>query len=419
MKMKRRHALFFLSWLFCGACQRPVSGPIPQRGYLWQREWTPAVEKAFVEAQDRLDGVIILGGEITWTDATPHFLKSSIRWDAVAQSAKPIGLAVRVAPFPGGFNETNAKFIIEVGRKLLSEAAEHQATISEFQLDYDCSQKNLAAYRTFLHSLGQVVRPTRFTITTLPAWLNEPEFPRLIDEVDGYVLQVHSVPAVRKSGNAALCDPEMAKSWTKKAARFGRSFSVALPTYRCLGGYDANGKLLGVAMDSVQPAWPGGTRVLEVGANADELAQLVRDWKHARPTSCKGLIWYRVPIETDRRNWRWPTFAAVVEGRAPLHDLAVASAGKNPIDLMLANNGEAEEQFTGDVTAEWSDAALVSSDAIAGWTVRIEGERAVFSSAAANALRLSPGERRVIGWLRYDRSTQPRLFLAETRAATR
>src|SRR6187399_1651203 len=116
MTMKAPRALFLLSCLFCGACQRPVSGPMPQRGYLWQREWTPAVEKAFAEAQDRLDGVIILGGEITWQEAPPHFLRSSIRWDAVAQSAKPIGLAVRVAPFAGGFNELNAKFIIDVTR---------------------------------------------------------------------------------------------------------------------------------------------------------------------------------------------------------------------------------------------------------------------------------------------------------------
>jgi hypothetical protein len=392
---------------------------MPQRGYLWQREWTPAVEKAFAEAQDRLDGVIILGGEITWQEAPPHFLRSSIRWDAVAQSAKPIGLAVRVAPFAGGFNEMNAKFIIDVTRKLLAEAAERQVTLSEFQLDYDCPQKNLAAYRMFLHSLGQVVQPTRFTITTLPAWLSEAEFLGLIHEVDGYVLQVHSVPALGKGENAVLCDPQMAKRWTEKAARFGRPFSVALPTYRCLGGYDANGKLLGVAMDSVQPSWPGGTRVLEVGANADELAHLVTDWKRGRPAALKDIIWYRVPIETDLRNWRWPTFAAVLEGRALTRDLEATCAGDNPIDLMLVNNGEAEEQFTGEITAEWKDAALVSSDAIAGWTVRIEGERAVFSSAAPNALRLSPGERRVIGWLRYDRSTQPRLSLAETHTATR
>ena len=407
-----RRFLFAACVLVCG-CERQISGPLPQRGYLWQRDWTPAVDKAFTTAQERLGGLIVLGGEITWKDGAPHFLKSSISWETIAQSDKPTGLALRIAPNTGGL-ENDTRFITDAAQSLLREARKHRRPISEFQIDYDCPQKKLAGYRAFLHSLGKSIRPMRFTITTLPAWLDEPEFRQLLREVDGYVLQVHSVPAIGKTDNAVLCDTQMAKIWLAKATRFGRTFSVALPTYRCLGGYDANGKLLGVAMDSVQPAWPRGTRVLEFGANTDELARLIADWKHARPAALQDVIWYRVPIETDTRNWRWPTLAAVLEGRAPSHRLEVASRGENPVDLVLINNGEDDEQFAGEIAAEWRDAQLVSSDAVAQSTLRTENGRAVFAIAPENALRLSPGEQRVIGWLRYDQPARLKLALHST-----
>ena len=76
-------------------------------------------------------------------------------------------------------------------------------------------------------------------------------------------------------------------------------FGVALPTYRCAAGYGPDGKLLSVAMDSVQPVWPPGTRVLEFGANADEIATLVNGWQKTRLPQLHELIWYRLPIATD------------------------------------------------------------------------------------------------------------------------
>ncbi|MDQ6912449.1 MAG: DUF3142 domain-containing protein [Verrucomicrobiota bacterium] len=415
--MKSARPLLFLVCALFGGCERYSSGPMPQRGYLWQREWTPATEKAFSEAERRLDGVIILAGEVIWDGTTPHFSKGSIHWDVVANSQKPIALALRIAPFNGRF-ETDAAtshFILETAKSVLVEANEHGARISEFQIDFDCAQKKLADYRSLLHSLGEVVRPTSFSITALPAWLDEPEFVRPLSEVDNYVLQVHSVPTIRGNENAVLCDPKIARKWVTKAARLGRPFCVALPTYRCLAGYDENGKLLNVAMDSVQSAWPGGTRVLEFGANPDEIAVLIAQWRRERSPLLRDLIWYRVPTDTDARNWRWPTLAAVMDGHPPKHKLEVVTEGENPIDLVLVNQGEADEQFAGAITVEWDDSTLVSSDALPGRTLRAEDHRATFAIAPENALRLSPGERRGIGWLRYDRSTKPRLSFATAR----
>lgn len=390
----------------CDRTEQTISGPLKQRGYLWQREWTPAVVDALGEADRRMDGVVILGAEINLAGNKPEIAKATIDWDAVKQGSQHRALALRVAPFAGPFrsDDASAQAIVDLAKQLLSEARAHDVNLEEFQFDFDCAQKNLGSYRTWLLALKPIIQPIRFVITVLPAWLNDSEFRKLVHEVDGYVLQVHSVP-ISVGTNAKLFDARLAREWVRKAARFGIPFEVALPTYRCAAGYHPDGKLLSVAMDSVQPVWPPGTRVLEFGADADEIAGLVHEWQKARPPQLRELIWYRVPIATDTRNWRWPTLWAVMSGRLPEHKLNILQEGENPIDLSIVNAGEADEQLNANVTATWNGPGLTASDALAGWNLKSENGRAIFKVTASHGLRLPPGAMRKIGWLRFGQTT--------------
>jgi len=419
----RLHALALQSGLVIGAilfgaCIRTAptaSGPLPQRGYLWQRDWTAAVNGAVLEAQTRIDGVIFLGAEISWTAGKPEVVKTNINWRTLESNGASYGIAMRIAPYPGPFSpdDTTAQFIVGVAKSLTDLATSHGVALREFQIDFDCPQKNLRAYRGWLHSVREAIHPLRFVITTLPAWLDDPEFVPLVREANGYVLQVHSVPNSTVNGRANLCDAQSARTWVRKAARIGLPFSVALPTYRCSAGYDASGKLLSVAMDSVQPAWPPSTRVLEFATNVDEMAMLVKEWQRARPPQLREIIWYRLPVATDLRNWRWVTLSAVMSGRKPLHHLEVLQEGENPIDLSIVNTGEADEQLDSVVTATWNSAAMVAADALAGWTVDVTNGRATFRRAGEHQMRLSPGGKRQIGWLRCERPVSLQLELAK------
>ena len=394
--------------------------PLRQRGYIWQRDWTSAVAESAAEAERRLDGVVLLGAEV---DAkAPGTIKGSIDWEKLKDAKKPLAVALRVAPFSGPFAADDATIneIARVAKSLLKDAKAHGVILAEFQLDFDCAQKSLAGYRRWVRTLRSLIQPVRFVITALPAWLDEPDFVSLIDDVDGYVLQVHSVPTLEESGRAVLCDPKLARKWVATAAKLGRPFAVSLPTYRCLAGYDTNGKLLGVAFDSVQPSWPRGTRVVEYSVDADELADLVAEWTATRPKELRELLWYRVPVASDMRNWRWPTLSAVMSGRKPAHRLKILSEGENPVDVSIANTGEADEQRNPVVTVNWNaDATLVASDALPGWTLKIDNQRAVFRPASESHLRLSPGSRRSIGWFRYDRPANVRAQVEELGNAQR
>jgi hypothetical protein len=409
---------FAVCAVFLAGCNRSVpqrSETLPQRGYLWQRDWTPAVLDSVVEAERRLDGLILLGAEIGWIGKKPALVRANIDWQMLKSHEVSCSIALRIAPYPGPFvaHDTAAQFIIDVAKSLVDLAASHGIVLSEFQIDFDCPQRNLQAYRVWLRALREAVHPLRFVITTLPAWLDDPEFVPLLREADGYVLQVHSVPNSNTTGSANLCNPQFARTWVRKAARLGLPFSVALPTYRCTAGYDATGKLLSVAMDSVQPAWPPDTRVLDFATNADEMAMLVKEWQQARPPQLREIIWYRVPVATEMRNWRWVTLSAVMSGRKPLHRLDVLQEGENPIDLLIANTGEADEQLDSVVTATWNSAAAVAADALPGWTVDLTNGRAVFAPAVGHRMRLSPGGKHRIGWLRYERPASLQLELAK------
>ena len=353
-----------------------------------------------------MSGFVLLGAEINFDGKSPEIFKPLIDWEAVQRQTQHCSVALRVAPFAGPFrgDDPPARVIIDVTKQLLDDARTHDVKIEEFQFDFDCAQKNLASYHTWLSFLRPLVHPIRLVMTALPAWLDEPDFLSLVRETDGYVLQVHSVP-ISAGGSAALCDPKLAREWVARAGKLGMPFSVALPTYRCTAGYAPNGKLLSVAMDSIQPSWPPGTRILEFGADANKIAALVHEWQKSRPLQLRELIWYRVPIATDTRNWRWPTLAAVMAGRFPNHQLSVRQEGVNPIDLSIVNAGEADEQLSLNVIAKWSEGGLEASDALSGWNVRSENGLAVFNSVAQNGFRLPPGATRKIGWLRFDQPT--------------
>src|SRR5260221_2962260 len=166
----------------CHRSLTTVIGPLPKRGYLWQRAWSPAVMAAAQEAGKHMDGMVVIGAEILWNGSTPETVRANIDWPTLKNAGKPIALALRVAPYPGPFSKDDStiKYIADVAKSLLTSATAHGLAVSEFQLDFDCAQKKLSGYSLWVEAVPTAVRPTRFVITTLPALLHEPAFVPLV-----------------------------------------------------------------------------------------------------------------------------------------------------------------------------------------------------------------------------------------------
>ncbi|MEI8108018.1 MAG: DUF3142 domain-containing protein [Verrucomicrobiota bacterium] len=391
----------------CGDSGRSTT-PLRQWAYVWQREWTPAVSASIRQAASKLDGFVVLGAEIAWKDGTARVLRPPVDWAVLRETGKPIGIAMRIDPFTesSALRDTRTRLFSATAKSLVEDARQNGVSCAEFQVDYDCPKKRLAEYRAWLAPVHEAVKPQRLVITTLPSWLDESEFGKLLAGADGFVLQVHSVPTKNEAERVALCDPDRARRWVAQAGKFGRPFSVALPTYSALIGYDEDGHSLGMATDGVQPAWPPGTRVVEFDSSAEEEARLVADWRASHPAAMERVAWYRLPVE-GKRNWRWPTFAAVIDGRAPSPKLEIFTGADNPVDVSLMNGGEVDERLDVTVLVRWDGPAPLAAEALRGWSLSQTEHEARFTRAAARMPRLLPGSRREIGWLRF--ATRPPL----------
>ncbi|MEK0445177.1 MAG: hypothetical protein RLZZ399_498 [Verrucomicrobiota bacterium] len=398
---------------FSGCHKEPSNtSTLPNSVYVWQQHWTPGLGDSVRNLRHSaapIHQLIVLSAQIQWHDQSPTVFRPTVDWDALHESAKPIGLGIRIAPFHHEPTQHTLEYLAEVIRSTVAEAKKHGVVCEEVQLDYDSPQRRLDHYRRWLIPLREAARPLRFTITALPAWLGEPELPRLLREVDRFILQVHSVQTRARGELPALFEIKRAQRWIQRAGRFRHPFFVSLPTYSGLVGYSPEGRQLGMALDGNQPAWPPGTQVVEFHADPDAIASLVSELRKMHPVSLEGLAWYRLPSGKAERNWRWPTFAAVLEGRRPISKLDALAEGDSPVDLKLQNQGEAEEAFRGSVVLRWKGAALVDCEGSPGWTVR-KGEQEVrWILEDQHRVRLSPGAQSVIGWARFNE--KPPLWL--------
>ena len=212
---------------------------LPQEVYVWQRAWTEPVRRAVVERSAAFARLVVLKAEVTWQEGKPQLAQVPVDYQALAQSKRPVGLALRVGPYAGSFASTNAAaiYLAELAQRLVAEARTAGVTPSELQLDFDCASARLDGYRTWVEAIRTRVAPVPLAVTALPAWLGQAAFKPLVRAAGAYVLQVHSLERPKGFDAAfTLCDPTAASRAVGAAAEIGVPFRVALPTYGYPGG---------------------------------------------------------------------------------------------------------------------------------------------------------------------------------------
>jgi len=347
-----------------------LAATLSHHGYLWQRQWDDSVRAALTT---NVGSIVVLAAENS----------TRIGYDLAALRAtgKPFGLALR------------ATAITNISVELAAAIARDRP--AEIQLDFDCPESKLDSYRQRLIELRKAVAPVPLTFTALPAWLRQPAFSNLVTSADGFVLQVHSF-------DTTLCDTGKAVRAAADASRYGVPFRVALPTYGYLVAHDRAGKFLGLAAEGPSRRWPAGAAISEVRADPAAMAALVREWTARPPPHLTGIIWYRLPTANDRLNWRWPTLAAVMAGRAPQPALSVELRQPQPglVEIDLLNHGDADALTPVKIAVKWREAEILACDAVAGFGKSTSVTDTNATRFVGNP-RLAPAEHRTIGWLRF------------------
>ncbi|MFM1770000.1 MAG: hypothetical protein RJA22_2529 [Verrucomicrobiota bacterium] len=387
-----------------------VSGPFPQEAYVWQRAWTPAVAAAVSGHTSGLTRLVVLAAEVRWDRGEPQVTRADLPHDLLRATGRPLGLALRIGTFPGPFaaDDARARALVTLAGSLMREAASNGVAVSEFQVDFDCAETKLDGYARWVGALRQAVAPCPLVLTALPAWLKRPAMGPLVRAADGFVLQVHSLE--RPSGAGAplvLCDPAAARSAVERAARLGRPFRVALPTYGYQAGFGADGRFLGLAAEGPAPGWPAGATVREVRADPAAMADLIQAWTQARPHGMEGVIWYRLPVAGDRMNWAMRTLEVVMAGRVPQAELHAQVRRPQPglVEVDLSNVGTADHTGPVRIDLRWTGGRRLASDALGGFDLAEDGA-GLRCQSGPGFHRLRAGEIRTVCWVRLDQERE-------------
>jgi hypothetical protein len=373
--------------------------PLRREAYVWQTRDSEGLQEAVSRSKGTFETLHFLASEISATAGG----YSTKRTRLAKSLLKDRGLVLRVGSSVSvrGFGDSGFRETIDRELRWIAGCEP-----LEVHLDFDCPQSELRAYGALLHSIQRDFPQLRLVITALPSWLGEVEFKSLAAECAGVVLQLHSLDLPeRENRPVVICDPVEARKAVERMETLRCSYRVALSTYGCEVYFDERGKVLDVlSEDSLSKSGSSATRRTVGFSDPVALAILVREWMGERPAFMQGIVWYRLPLDSDRRNWRWHTLERVAIGEVPVSRMEISAepASSGAWDIVLRNLGDMDE-----LLPETIDPG--------GEFVAIEGLNGYVSDALERFFLehvswpwLAPGDRLVVGWVRpVDEKSRP------------
>jgi hypothetical protein len=371
--------------VLCSACgDETVSTPLQQQMYVWRRVWTPAVTAAMERANSYVSGWRILVAEAdvrgAWKEFSPVAAMSEV-------TPKSLIAVIRIEGQRGlpDSEKLAARLVTWVH-------AQPTGQWSTLEIDYDCPTRELRGYISLLRSLRQALPPgMHLSLTALPAWISSSDLPTLLSVADESVLQVHSV----LDPHRGLFVGTVAMRWAASYSRVNdKPFSVALPDYGSRIAWDEAGHLLSVL--SEEPGTQSGSVQKELEADPRDVAAFLEQLriKHAR--NLTGIVWFRLPVEGDRRIWSLSSLESVIRGRPLISQRAVTTERDNfgAYRVMVSNVGTVDIPLPRTVRMN----SCVQADGLTGYVVRHGSDNLTFVAGRSSMLRV--GQHVVIGWTR-------------------
>ncbi|UZE17980.1 DUF3142 domain-containing protein [Pseudomonas sp. B21-054] len=387
--------LFRLSLAFAGlllsGCEQPPAPSLDQQLYIWQRQWTPAHEAALRQSHGDFSSLRVLA-----LQAFPGAGWSRARIDPAMLKAdgRPLIAVIRL---DGQLKSLDQEEVLAQVQQVLGDWQAQGLTPVGVEIDHDAGNARLPAYGTFLTRLRQTLPATLgLSITALPAWLDSPALPGLLETVDSSVLQVHAVSDPRQG----LFDPKQALRWAERWSDITtRPFYLALPAYGVALLTPESG---GPVVESEVPIDRGGER-RELLADPQQVAGLTAALRAEPPKHLAGLIWFRLPLAGDRRAWSLTTLGAVARGDSLDSRLGVHLQEQDGLyDIRLVNRGNLDSPWPQRLTLAVGGCDGV--DALAGYTLQQTPGLLTFTRIQEG--RLAAGAQRAIGWARCTKIDQ-------------
>lgn len=385
--------LAFGAWL-AGRHQALSAPPVwDQQVYLWQRVWSTQHAPALAASRDLFSSLRIL---VLQLHPREGLRVMPVDTALLKQDGRPLWLVARLDGSQPRWDEER------LYSRLLQLVQQYRAaglSVVGIEIDHDAATARLPQYRDALRRLRrQLPADVQLSITALPAWLDSPQLPALLRQVDSSVLQLHAV----LSPQQGLFDSRLALRWTQRYAQVtNKPFRIALPAYGMgLVGVDAQGAQV-ESEASLRVA--GSLRELTVAPQhiADFLQRLSA---HPQP-HLRGVVWFRLPLAGDRRAWSMNTLRRVIR-QQPLHSRWQVKMRPQPqqnglYDLIIANDGPADAPLPTAVTLAAGD--CLAADAVGRYRLDSTATQLRFIRTGDELVRA--GQSRPLGWLRCQHLT--------------
>lgn len=390
-------------------CKEPGTVPaLPSQAFVWQRVWHPSVADA-VRKATTFEALHVLAAELSFRKGEPEVITVEPDWPSLQQSGRAVGAVLRLHPSvaTSPSPQASAGAIRDLAATTLKRFATAGVPLTELQLDYDCPQSRLADYTQLLRGLKSHFPTIPLRITALPAWLDEASVRALLQESPNYVLQVHSLHLPEAGASATLFQPAEARRAVSRAAAIGIPFRIALPTYSCVVELDAAGRVREVHGEDV-PAGLAltGRRHLVLDSDAFVLSEWLADLRRHPPAALSALIWYRLPIATDRLNWPAETLTQLAAGKALQRrwQSSLKRRADGAFEIQLHQAGDAPDDLPREIQVDWSPQATAAADGLRGYRItELNATRLILQlQQPEHHGRVRPGTRLISGWLRFE-----------------
>lgn len=372
---------------------RPVNEPVwDQQAYIWQRIWTPEHREALSQSHKLFSGLRILGLQLNSGDGL-H--KIAVDTQMLKQDGRPVWLVVRL---DGQLQHIDHALVYNSLLSQLQQWQQAGLSVRGVEIDYDAPSSKLLDYQRFIQLLRtKLSQNLQLSVTALPTWIDSPDLPALLQQVDISVLQVHAVLSPEKG----LFDPGHAAGWIERYSRLtAKPFYVALPAYGMgLAGYDGSNPLV----ESEAPVNIAG-QMQELSVEPQKMADFLSQLKQRSPTLLQGLVWFRLPLESDRRAWSMATLKAVTlqqplsaQWSVDVQLQPAQSAQANSLyNLVLRNTGQTDGVFPQEIILPEGQCQI--GDAVGNYQLNPNNQPLRFIRTHSQQLRA--GQSQAFGWAR-------------------
>lgn len=307
--------------------QKPDSVALENRFYIWNQLWGKELNESIDFWSHKTKKFHVL----TATYREKKWKNIAIDWGKMSKFDE-LTLVFRI----NGTRLPDLLSVLNIIENVLEKIPKSQKV--KIEIDYDSPTSKLLKYSKWLTEIKKSSQ-LELGITAIPTWEYSKDLPKLLDKLDYYVLQVHSV----LSPEQGLFDDKLAIKWIKEFNQISSTaFIIALPNYWYLANLDNNDKLL--FLQAEEHSTFGSKQRKEIFADPNNISLLINKVNQSRFKNLTGWIWFRLPTSLDKRIFSKQTIELLIDNdfdwksssvnliKTPIND------SKNNFDFWLDND---------------------------------------------------------------------------------